>query len=323
MLTALPALAAENAIFLTNKNGDKTTQFTAADEVYIEGFCLPAGNLSVKVYITNDAMWKGGETLYDISGGIELVSVAGESMMPKTKIWAMPYDGSYDVVVDANNDLVFQPFECVIGADSTGFRIGNPAPTPTPTPIPTPTPVTTIAPTLTSAPTIAPAPIPSKPSETFALDSYVEVKSLSNVRGAPGGSLLGQQNKGAIGVVVGGPVQASFGGVSYWFWNINFDSNPDGWVAESTLKSVSAPVVAEPLDEPEPTLEAPVEEDADVGVEKAVEKEIVANPIDAEKSLAQLSSAGATNSLMSAFVIGISILLGFIFGSFIIAKALR
>lgn len=323
MLTATPILAVENAIFLTNKNGDKTTQFTTADEVYIEGFCLPAGNLSVKVYITNDAAWKGGETLYDISGGIELVSVAGESMIPRTKIWAMPYDGSYDVVVDANNDLVFQPFECVIGADSTGFRIGNPAPTPTPTPIPTPTPAATIAPTPTPAPTAASTPIPSKPSETFALDSYIEVKSLSNVRSAPGGSLLGQQNKGAAGVVVGGPVQASFGGASYWFWNINFDSNPDGWVSESTLKSAPAPVVAEPPDEPVPTVEAPIEEGTDVSAEKTIEEKIVTNPIDAEKSLAQSSSAGAANSLMSAFVIGISILLGFVFGSFIIAKAFR
>ena len=53
MLVAMPVFAAENNIFLANKNGDKTDQFTAADEVYIEGFCLPAGNLSVMVYITS------------------------------------------------------------------------------------------------------------------------------------------------------------------------------------------------------------------------------------------------------------------------------
>ena len=321
LLLASPALAADNGVFLTNKNGDRVTQFTTGDEVYLEGFCLPAGNLSVKIYITNDAAWGGNDDLYDISGGIELVAVGNDSIIPRTKIWGTPYDGAFDVAMDANNDLKAQPYECIIGANSAGFRVGAaaPAPTPAPTPLPTATPLSTPTP----APTIAPAPAPSKPLEAFVMDSYVEVKSLSNVRSLPGGSLLGKQSKGAVGVVVGGPAQAYLGGASYWFWKINFDNDPDGWVAESTLKSIPPPEIIETESKPKPS-PPPVETAATSAANtEAPTVADTARPAGAEKSLAQASDTGTENSLTGAFVIGVSIFLGFLFGSFIIAKALR
>src|SRR3989344_4369154 len=160
MLLASPALAADNGVFLTNKNGDRVTQFTTGDEVYLEGFCLPAGNLSVKIYITNDAAWGGNDDLYDISGGIELVAVGNDSIIPRTKIWGRPNDGACDVAMDANNDLKEQPYECIVGANSTGFRVAASAlaPTPAAKPVPAATPLHPPNP----APTMAFAPMPAK-----------------------------------------------------------------------------------------------------------------------------------------------------------------
>jgi hypothetical protein len=319
---ALPVLVFAEGLFLTNKNGDRTTQFALTDEVYVEGFCLPTANLTVKVYITNDDTWKAGDSLYDVSGGMELVTVAGESMLPRTKIWGMPYSGSFDVVIDVNNDLLLQEFEtsCVIGANSTGFTIGNTQP------VATPTPILVITPAPTPMPTSTPVPIAttvsSKPSENLKLDSYVEVKNLSNIRSTPGGPLLGTQYKGTVGVVVGGPIRENVGGLDYWFWNINFEDDPDGWVAESTIKSISQPIIVEPEKIIEPTIqELPKKTDENIVI---VEPEAaVLNQIDSEKSLAQASDDGATESLMGAFIVGLSILFGFISGSYIIAKALR
>jgi murein DD-endopeptidase MepM/ murein hydrolase activator NlpD len=47
----------------------------------------------------------------------------------------------------------------------------------------------------------------------------------------------GIQTKGIRGVVVGGPDYQRVGTGTYWWWQIDFDSGPDGWVAEQFLNS--------------------------------------------------------------------------------------
>lgn len=322
LIIALPAFGQEAGVYLTGASGNKITQFQVGDSVYLEGICPSAGGVIARIYITPDKTWKASDQLQDISAGIEALQVPSNGTIERTKIWNYANGGAYDAIIDTNNDLILQDYEsCIIGKTDTGFRVGIVA-TPTPTPIPTPTPTIVV---LTPSPTPTPAPVtpaPSQPTQSFALDSYVETKNLANVRKSPGGTLLGQQLNGVGGAIIGGPVQASLSGIQQWFWNVNFDDGPDGWVAEFTLKSATRPV---PKTEPEPT---PKPETAPEPVQEATIAE--PTPVPTEKpsaeTLAQVSeSAGSSgwNSFLGASVIGLAILLGLIIGSSIIAKAIR
>ncbi len=67
-----------------------------------------------------------------------------------------------------------------------------------------------------------------------------------NVRASAGSMTVnGQQNSGALGTVTGGPTNAQIGGTgtTYTWWNVNFDSGADGWVASIYLAEVAAPTM--------------------------------------------------------------------------------
>ena len=326
LLLASQAMGAGSDVALLNQNGTKTTQFAVTDKVYLEGVCLPASGGYAKIYITPDKNWVSSDSLSDISGGIETVQVAGNAEIPKTMIWQMPYEGAFDVIIDSNNDLVLQEFEkqCVVGVSDVGFRVGSPTPPPPP---PSPPPASQAggqAPPPASPPPPPPSPPPpsSEPSDLFSLDDQIIVKKISNIRKTPGGSLLGKQEKGANGFVIGGPVRASVGGAIYWFWNIDFDESPDGWVAESTIGSVPPPPPPPPAPkEPEPKTEAePVPE---VITNEPVKTEVASEPLIKETALAQVPTTSSVSSITNAIIVGLAIFLGFIFGSFIIARSLR
>ncbi len=322
LLLASPVFAEEPGIFLTNQNGVQTTQFEIDDEIYIEGLCLPATQEIVKIYITYDKAWQTGDNLSDVSGGIETFMASADAKIPRTQIWKKAFNqGAYDVIIDTNNDSVLQDYEkqCVLGITDAGFRVGNPTPPPppaeeTPSSPPSPPPASVSPP--------SPPPVPAKPSAVFSLDEYVEVKSLSNVRKSPGGTLVGTQTQGALGAIVGGPVQASLGGKNYWFWNINFENDPDGWVSDSTLKSAPtpAPTPAEEIVTEEKIAEPPAD------TETKVTEEIPQDEIATEKMLAQVSGAdkdSGLNPFMGSVIIGAALFFGLIFSSIIIARALR
>ena len=82
VLLALPASAAELEVFLSNQSETKTTQFAVTDEVYIEGMCAPASQDIVKIYITPDRTWETGDTLSDLSMGIEAFSAYSDGNIP-------------------------------------------------------------------------------------------------------------------------------------------------------------------------------------------------------------------------------------------------
>ena len=57
-----------------------------------------------------------------------------------------------------------------------------------------------------------------------------------NVRASAGSSsILGTQPNGAAGTTISGPVVATLSGTSYTWFNVNFDSGTDGWVASIGL----------------------------------------------------------------------------------------
>ena len=69
----------------------------------------------------------------------------------------------------------------------------------------------------------------------FAQNDRIKVEtgdsSKLNVRVAPNTSILGQQGNGVQGTLITGPVYLN----NLWWWNVDFDSGEDGWVAEDYL----------------------------------------------------------------------------------------
>ena len=195
LFLASPAFAEEPSIFLTNQNGERTTQFEITDKIYVEGFCLPANQDVAKIYIAPDKVWQEGDKLFDVSASIESFAGSAEGVVPRTLIWANPLQGKYDVLIDSNNDYILQDYEqkCIIGLTGAGFQVGTPVPPPAP-------PSDSSSSPSASSPPASPPPASSpstKPSKSFSLNDYVETNSLSNVRKSAGGTALGTQAEGA------------------------------------------------------------------------------------------------------------------------------
>lgn len=77
-------------------------------------------------------------------------------------------------------------------------------------------------------------------SAKFKIGDHVSiVNGPANVRQTPGGTLLGQQQDGSVGTIIGGPVAAAIAGSAdptiYNWWNVDFGSGVDGHVGEGTL----------------------------------------------------------------------------------------
>lgn len=67
-----------------------------------------------------------------------------------------------------------------------------------------------------------------------SLGDRVEANGTVNVRSTPAGTpASGQQSSGSLGVVIGGPSTATLSGTSYTWYDVDFDTGVDGWVADS------------------------------------------------------------------------------------------
>jgi hypothetical protein len=73
----------------------------------------------------------------------------------------------------------------------------------------------------------------------FNVGDTVQANGLVWVRQTAGGTYIGDQPSGTQGTVIGGPTVAKIGGAgtSYNWYNINWPSSPDGWVADVGLVS--------------------------------------------------------------------------------------
>jgi hypothetical protein len=86
--------------------------------------------------------------------------------------------------------------------------------------------------------TLAAVTAPPPTSTKFFIGQPVQVNvATSNVRSSPGGAILAPRAQGDLGVVIGGPTLAKIDGVGidYWWWNIDFNVDPNGWAAEVNL----------------------------------------------------------------------------------------
>jgi hypothetical protein len=76
----------------------------------------------------------------------------------------------------------------------------------------------------------------------LATGDRVQANATLNVRPSAGSSTsLGTQSTGAQGTITGGPQTASFQGSSYVWWQVNWDSGPDGWSVAGGLTQVVSP----------------------------------------------------------------------------------
>jgi hypothetical protein len=93
-------------------------------------------------------------------------------------------------------------------------------------------------------------PTPTTSGQTIAVNSSVETTANVNVRSTVGGAKLGNQLTGAKGIVKSGPGYND----GFTWWNADFGSGVDGWVAGQYLKISTAPT---PTPTPTPTQAAP------------------------------------------------------------------
>lgn len=69
-------------------------------------------------------------------------------------------------------------------------------------------------------------------STKFQEGDSVRTQGRLNVRSFPAGDDIGDQKNGS-GIIVGGPVFAA----GYWWWEVDYDNDPDGWSVENWLRN--------------------------------------------------------------------------------------
>jgi len=71
------------------------------------------------------------------------------------------------------------------------------------------------------------------PSTKFAIGNRVRVTWKATVYSTPStsGPVLGNQLKGALVRVAGGPWYGNF----RWWWRVDFDTGPDGWLDQGQV----------------------------------------------------------------------------------------
>src|SRR5262249_19230943 len=79
----------------------------------------------------------------------------------------------------------------------------------------------------------------ARPAFALSVGQRVQANSAVNVRATPGGTLVGTQAAGASGSAAGGPQVATYQGVSYVWWYVNWDNGLKGWSIEPALTGLS------------------------------------------------------------------------------------
>ena len=103
-------------------SGTETNSFDLSEDVYCYAGNLPAST-PVDIYVVNNKDdWKEGNTLNDVSGGIETVTGGDDGSIATTKIWSATLtEGEYDIVVDTNRNGEWNPGEPIDSEVDVGF----------------------------------------------------------------------------------------------------------------------------------------------------------------------------------------------------------
>jgi len=104
-------------------SGTETNSFDLSEDVYCYAGNLPAST-PVDIYVVNNKDdWEEGNTLSDVSGGIETVATGDDGSISITQIWGSPLtQGSYDIVVDTNRNGEWNEGEPIDDKMNVGFE---------------------------------------------------------------------------------------------------------------------------------------------------------------------------------------------------------
>ena len=206
--------------------------------------------------------WVLMSTLIDKNSNVtewldDKVAVQGKTNLPFRVVerWHMGFYGEGNGWQTMYNDEMkvyevadLKEAEEIISQELGGKPVGGGTPPPQSTPTPQPSGLPT--PTPTSS-----LPDPDK----FVIGDKVQVtgKEELNVRAGPGApnTILGTQSVGSKGIVIGGPEYVNG---NYW-WEINYDTSPDGWSIETFLASVAGPTST-------PGIKGDLDNDGDVDI---------------------------------------------------------
>jgi hypothetical protein len=103
--------------------GNPKDVFAPAETVYVT---VPATDQTVTLYVVADkTAWNDGDVLIDISDGPETLTLDSGPGNQTIQIWAPPLTvGAYDIVMDANNNGVFETGTDLIDSVLiTGFHV--------------------------------------------------------------------------------------------------------------------------------------------------------------------------------------------------------
>jgi hypothetical protein len=124
----------------TTPTGAPKYRYRTNENVYATGSGFTSGT-NVDIHVVPDQDWNDGDHIpSDVTGAVETVSVNGGNIVP-VLIWHAPLVvGEYDIVIDANQNGVYDAHADGLDSGSPGFVVvTSPPPTP-PTDVPALTP---------------------------------------------------------------------------------------------------------------------------------------------------------------------------------------
>jgi len=107
----------------SNVAGVETDTFGLNEDVYCYAENLPANRwVNIYVVVNNDS-WEEGDALKDVSDGFETVKTQPDRSLKNTLIWESPLtQGSYDIVIDTNQNEEWDEGEPIDSWATTGFE---------------------------------------------------------------------------------------------------------------------------------------------------------------------------------------------------------
>ncbi len=100
------------------------------EDVYAAGSGFAAGT-NVDIYVVQDRDWDGGDPIpQDVTGSVETAPVVNGDVGP-VLVWHAPLaPGSYDIVIDANRNGVYNAATDGLDSGSPGFVVVDAPPSP-------------------------------------------------------------------------------------------------------------------------------------------------------------------------------------------------
>jgi|GEM_PF-2214441 len=122
--------ASAASVYACNSTGHVKESFYENETVYVRG--NGTADKSVEIYIVGDrTSWSNGTSLTGLSLGYKIVQTNSSGGINVTVLWDKPNTGNYDVILDDNNDRIYNTnVDAVDNTTRAGFTVlATPKPT--------------------------------------------------------------------------------------------------------------------------------------------------------------------------------------------------